>query len=61
MSLYNVVFIVIMYEVWIYFEHFVFVLSLHFRESKCYVILSYLVTLLGSLVLQLKGPPKGKA
>ena len=33
-ALYNVVFIVIMYEVWIYFEHFVFVFSLLFWGNK---------------------------
>ena len=41
-ALYNVVFIVIMYEVWIYFERFLFVFSLLFWENKllsCYLVI----------------------
>jgi hypothetical protein len=41
-ALYNVVFIVIMYEVGIFFERFLFVFSLLFWENK---LLSYLVIL----------------
>ena len=40
-ALYNVVFIVIMYEVWIYFQHFVFVFSLLFWGNK---LLSFILS-----------------